>query len=327
MNDLERSLAYAPSGADLATVKSLPPARLVKFSVVIPSFNQARFLSQTLDSVFEQDYPNMEVFIADGGSTDGSVAIIEEYAKRYPGVLRYDSRADGGHFPGVNKGIANTSGEVIAWINSDDLYLPDAFWKVATFFHFNRCALVVYGRNRYVDRDLAPVTDYPVDWSPLLREQRRRMMHFCLQPQPSVFFRREAVTLCGALASKILDYELWLRWQQDLQFHFIDEPLSLSRLHDAAITANADDSLLLGICRTVHEYYGCVPFSWAYKYAHTKIYGAAWARGETVTPGRRVNLLAWRNFIWLNLRWFPSLVARSLSRLARWIREARRVSA
>lgn len=327
MNDLERSLAYAPTEEDLATVKSLPPERLVRFSVVIPSFNQARFLGQTLDSVFEQGYPNMEVFVADGGSEDGSVAIIEEYMRRYPGVLRYDSRPDGGHFPGVNKGIANTKGEVIAWINSDDLYLPETFWKVAAFFHFNRCALVVYGRNRYVDRDLAPVTDYPVDWSPLLREQRRRMMHFCLQPQPSVFFRREAVTLCGALASKILDYELWLRWQQDLQFHFIDEPLSLSRLHDAAITANADDSLLLGICRTVHEYYGCVPFSWAYKYAHTTIHGAAWARGETVTPGRQVDLLAWRNFFWLNLRWSPSLVVRSLSRLARWMREARRLSA
>ncbi|MBE0595221.1 MAG: glycosyltransferase [Gemmatimonadales bacterium] len=327
MNELERSMAYVASDEDLAAVRALPAERLPKFAVVIPSFNQAKFLGETLDSVFAQDYPNMEVFVADGGSTDESVSIIQEYQERHPGVLRYDSRPDGGHFPGVNKGIANTSGSIIAWINSDDLYLPDAFWKVAAFFHFNRCALVVYGRNRYVDRALSPVVDYPVDWSPLLREQRRRMMHFCLQPQPSVFFRRDAVTLCGALASKILDYELWLRWQQDLQFHFIDEPLSLSRLHDDAITANADASLLLGICRTVHQYYGCVPFSWAYKYAHTTVHGAAWAKGETVTPGRRVSFLAWKNFIWLNLRWFPQLLARSASRLLASLREARRISA
>jgi glycosyltransferase involved in cell wall biosynthesis len=327
MNDLERSLAYVPSGEDLAAVRALPPDRLPKISVVVPSFNQAKFLAETLDSVFEQAYPNMEVFVADGGSTDGSVQILEEYERRHPGILRYDSRPDGGHYPGVNKGIANTGGDIIAWINSDDIYLPETFWKVAAFFHFNRCAMVVYGRNRYVDSKLAPVTDYPVDWSPLLREQRRRMMHFCLQPQPSVFFRRDAVTLCGALASKILDYELWLRWQQDLPFYFIDDTLSLSRLHDDAITANADDSLLLGICRTVHQYYGCVPFSWAYKYAHTKVHGAAWARGETVEPGRQVALLAWKNFIWLNLRWFPQLVKRSASRLRTFLREARRISA
>jgi len=327
MNDLERSLAYVPSEEDLATVRALPPSRLPRFSVVIPSFNQAKFLAQTLDSVLAQVYPNMEVFVADGGSTDESTSILQDYEERHPGVLRYDSRPDGGHFPGVNKGIANTSGDVIAWINSDDLYLPDTFWKVAAFFHFNRCALVVYGGNRYVDSNLSPVTDYPVDWSPLIREQRRRMMHFCLQPQPSVFFRREAVTLCGALASKILDYELWLRWQQDLPFHFIDEQLSLSRLHDDAITANADASLLLGICQTVHQYYGCVPFSWAYRYAHTAVHGAAWTKGESVAPGRRVGILAWRNFIWLNVRWFPRLLVRSTRRLAASIREARRISA
>lgn len=327
MNDLERSLAYVPSDEDLAVVKALPEDRLPMFSVVIPSFNQARFLGETLDSVFAQAYPRMEVFVADGGSTDESTNILDDYAQRHPGVLRYDSRPDGGHYPGVNKGIASTSGDIIAWINSDDLYLPEAFWKIAAFFHFNRCALVVYGRNRYVDSSLAPVTDYPVDWSPLLREQRRRMMHFCLQPQPSVFFRRDAVTLCGALASKILDYELWLRWQQDLQFHFIDEALSLSRLHDDAITANADDSLLVGICRTVHQYYGCVPFSWAYKYAHTSVHGAAWAKGKSVESGRKVGFLAWRNFVWLNIRWLPQLLARSARRLVGWLREARRISA
>lgn len=327
MNDLERSLAFVATPEELEHVRRLDRARLPRFAVVIPSYNQAVFLRDTLDSVFAQDYPNMEVFVADGGSTDGSVDILAEYAQRHPGVLRYDSRPDGGHHHGVNKGIANTTGDVIAWINSDDVYLPGAFWKVAAFFHFNRCAHVVYGRNRYVDRDLKPVTEYPVDWSPLLGEQRRRMMHFCLQPQPSVFFRRTAVVLCGALASKILDYELWLRWQRELPFFFYDDFLSLSRLHDEAITANANERLLSGICRTVHDHYGVVPFSWAFKYAYTLRHGAAWARGESPAPDLRLRLAARWHWLRMNLVWSPRLAARSARALAAWMRQAARIAA
>ena len=327
MNDLELSLSFRPSAADMESVRRLPHDLLPSISVVIPSFNQASFLRETLESVFAQSYPNMEVFVADGGSRDGSIKILEEYAARLPGTaFRFDSRPDGGHWQGVNKGIANTSGDIVAWINSDDIYLPDAFWKVAAFFHFNRATLIAYGRNRYVDQNLDHVTDYPVDWSPLLREQRRRMMHFCLPPQPSLFFRRAAVTLCGALGSKILDYELWLRWQRDLPFGFIDDHLSLSRLHADAITANADHSLLNGICRTVHQYYGCVPYSWAFRYAYTVKHGAAWARRENPAIGRSLHLRARLLWVWLNLKWAPGLFKRNLVALRGWLRESARIS-
>jgi glycosyltransferase involved in cell wall biosynthesis len=327
MNDLERSLAFTPTAAEIAYVKSLPREELPSFAVVVPSFNQADFLRQTLDSALTQDYPNMEIFVADGGSTDGSTAILEEYAHAHPQLLRYESRPDGGHHHGVNKGIANTTGDIIAWINSDDVYLPDTFWKVATFFHYNRMALIVYGRNRYVDRDLKPVVEYPVDWSPLLSEQRRRMMHFCLVPQPSLFFKRMAVTLCGALDSKILDYELWMRWQKNLPFYFSDDYFSLSRLHDDAITANANARLLRGICETVHQYYGAVPFSWAFKYAYTVEYGAAWARGESPSAGLKVMFLAHWHWIAMNLIWLPRLALRSARSLRTWIAQARRIAA
>jgi glycosyltransferase involved in cell wall biosynthesis len=327
MNDLERSLAFVASADDLRQVRQLPVAQLPTIAVVIPSFNQADFLAATLDSVIVQDYPRLEIYVADGGSSDGSVAILESYSNRYPGLIRFDSRPDGGHFQGVNKGIANTQGDIIAWINSDDIYLPDTFWKVAAFFHFNRCALVVYGRNRYVDRSLQPITDYPVDWSPLLLEQRRRMLHFCLPPQPSLFFRRTAVTLCGALSSPILDYELWLRWQENLQFHFYDDYLSLSRLHDAAISANADGRLLAGICATVHQYYGMVPYSWAFKYAYTIRHGAAWARGESPAVDGRLRRVAAFHWLRFNLVWLPRAIAATAKRFGAWMREGMRISA
>jgi glycosyltransferase involved in cell wall biosynthesis len=326
MNELERSLAYVPSDADITELKGLPSGKLPSFSVVIPSFNQATFLRQTIDSVFSQEYPNMEVFVADGGSKDGSLPILEEYSRKYPNILRFDSRPDGGHRHGVNKGIASTSGDIVAWINSDDVYLPGAFWKVAAFFYYNRVAFVVYGRNRYVDRDLNPVIDYPVDWSPLLSEQKRRMMHFCLVPQPSLFFRRMAVTLCGALNSNIVDYELWLRWQKDLPFYFCDDYLSLSRLHDNAITANADRRLLREICETVHLYYRAVPFSWAFRYAYTAVHGAAWTRGESPDIGLKVHILARWYWVEMNLRWLPRMAWRAAQALVAWFHQVCRIA-
>jgi glycosyltransferase involved in cell wall biosynthesis len=327
MNELERGLAFLPKPSELEYLKKLPVSDLPLISVVIPSFNQAKFLRQTLDSVLSQNYPALEIFVADGGSKDGSVAILEEYASRHSDLLKFDSQPDGGHQHGVNKGIAKTRGDVIAWINSDDVYLPDAFWKVATFFYFNRMALLVYGRNRYVNKELGPVTDYPVDWSPLIEEQRRRMMHFCLVPQPSLFFRRVAVTLCGALNSPIVDYELWMRWQKNIPFYFLDDYLSLSRLHDDAITANADHKLLRGICSAVHENYGAVPYSWAFKYAYTVVYGAAWARGESPTIGVKVRFLSYWYWISLNFVWLPKLFKRTATRLFAWLKQVRRISA
>ena len=328
MNELERSLAFAVRDEDVAHVRALAPGALPAFAVVIPSFNQAAFLRDTLDSVLAQDYPRLEIYVADGGSRDGSAEILREYAERHPGLVRYDSRPDGGQMNGVNKAIANTTNDIVAWINSDDVYLPGTFWKVATFFHFNRNALVVYGRNRYVDRDLKPVVDYPVDWSPLLSEQRRRMMHFCLVPQPSLFFRRVAVALCGGVGNpRTLDYELLLRWQPHLPFQFIDDTLSLSRLHQDAITANADAKLLQAICRTVHDYYGVVPYSWAFKYAYTRVHGAAWTRGESPPVGAKVKALAAWYFASLNLRWSPRMLARAGRAFVAWARQAARVSA
>lgn len=322
MNALEQSLAYVPSSQDLEHVRALPTDQLPTIAVVIPSFNQAMFLRQTLDSVFEQNYPNLEIFVADGGSSDESAAILAEYAREHSDTLRYVSEPDGGQYQAVNKGIDATKGDIIAWINSDDVYLPDAFWKVVAFFYFNRCALVVYGRNHYTDEQLVPKIEYPVDWSPILHEQQRRMMHFCLPPQPSLFFRRVATVLSGKLVSPILDYELWLRWQRDLPFYFIDDYLSLSRLHSEAKTIKIRNQLIQGICEVVHQYYLNVPYSWAFKLAYNEAYGSRWTTGDSPRVSLGVRLKGLYYWFYYNLRWSPRALRYSLRNQLRSFKES-----
>ena len=278
-----------PDEQTIRDVRAITPEKLPKISVVVPSLNQARFLPETLASVMEQGYPRLEVFVADGGSTDGTPELLREYSRRSGGIVRYTSAPDGGQHLAVNKGIAATDGEIIAWINSDDVYLP--------------------GRNRYTDENLRPLFDYPADWSPVLREQRRRMLHFCLPPQPSLFFRRQAVVLSGALASPILDYELWLRWQRDLPFFFIDDYLSLSRLHEETKTVKSQRTLIQGICEVVHGHYLTVPYSWTIKLAQSDVHGSRWTTGEVPPYTRSLRVRALLYWLYYNLRWLPRSMA------------------
>lgn len=317
---LDRS--FAPSQADIVFVKTLPPEQLPSFAVVIPSFNQGEFLARTLDSVLEQNYPAMEIFVADGGSKDDSPAILADYAVRFPRMFRFVCEPDKGHYDGINKGIANTKAEIIAWINSDDIYVPDAFWKVAAFFHYNRCAAVMYGRGRYVDAQLNTVCEYLTLWSPSQRELQRKMRHHCVVSQPSLFFRRwVAEQYGGPEKSRALDYELWLRWLKDVPFYYYDELLSLSVVHQDAISVRADKKLLTEICNVVHRHTGAVPHTWTMGMAHNLAYGAAWARGESppVTPAIRRHAVFL--FAMLNLRWLPKALRRYFGRCYVWAKD------
>lgn len=104
---------------------------LPKISVVTPSFNQAEFLEDTIQSVLGQNYPNLEYVIIDGGSTDGSAEIINRYANK---LHYWESKEDNGHGDAINKGFSHTNGEIMAWINSDDKYTPWAFKVIAEIF-------------------------------------------------------------------------------------------------------------------------------------------------------------------------------------------------
>src|SRR5262249_6738853 len=101
-------------------------APLPGIGVVVPSFNQGRFLRTALESIFRQDYPNLEVVVMDGGSTDQSVAIIQSYAER---LTHWQSRPDGGQSAAINEGVRYCTGELVTWLNSDDFYHGDSLWE------------------------------------------------------------------------------------------------------------------------------------------------------------------------------------------------------
>jgi glycosyltransferase involved in cell wall biosynthesis len=121
-----------------------------KITVVTPSYNQAEFLEATLKSVLEQAYPNLEYIVIDGGSTDGSVEILERYSHHFS---YWVSETDRGQTDALIKGFARASGDILCWLNSDDLFEPWTLTEVATFFQQQGSARVVYGDATVIDRD------------------------------------------------------------------------------------------------------------------------------------------------------------------------------
>src|SRR6266568_7556231 len=113
-----------------------------KVTIVTPSYNQGHFLEETIRSVLLQGYPDLEYIVIDGGSTDGSIEIIQRYSKE---LAHWSSEPDGGPAAGLNKGFRGATGEIFSFLNADDFYLPGAFYRIANIFSADRSVDVVYG--------------------------------------------------------------------------------------------------------------------------------------------------------------------------------------
>lgn len=201
-------------------------------SVITPSYNQAAYLEATLRSVLEQNYPNIEYLVIDGGSNDGSVEIIQRYASR---LSWWVSEPDGGQAEAINKGFARARGEFITWLNSDDLYLPGAIQSAVETLQQQPALGMVYGNALTIDGHGQPlnVLSFP-DW------QLEDLLRFRIICQPAVFMRRTALLATGPLDQTfhfMLDHQLWLRLAARYPLAHLPEMLAAARHHAQAKNA------------------------------------------------------------------------------------------
>ncbi|MGH7848212.1 MAG: glycosyltransferase family 2 protein, partial [Candidatus Binatia bacterium] len=174
-------------------------------SVVIPSLNRANLLLPTLESVLQQDYPHLECIVIDGGSNDETVSILGDF----DGRIRWLSEPDHGPSDAINKGWRIATGEILAWLNADDLWAPGAVSAAVSYFEQNPEIDVVYGNCGIIDQDGNPIAVASVrEWN--LRYAVEHCDHVIYQP--ASFMRRSILERVGWLWPKLChDHELWLR--------------------------------------------------------------------------------------------------------------------
>jgi len=208
-------------------------------SVVTPSYNQAQFIEENILSVKSQDYPNIEHIIVDGGSTDETMEILKKYEGTYN--LRWVSKPDEGHADAVNKGFAMAKGEIIGWLNSDDVYFDrGTVSAVVEAFQKHPEADIIYGDCAYIWEN---GTILRVQCVPGFRYSR--LLRGCFLEQPAVFFRRHVVEKykLDKRLKVAIDYEYWLRLGKRYRFVHIPRILAADRNHRGRISVAQADKL------------------------------------------------------------------------------------
>lgn len=202
-----------------------------KISIITPSFNQGAFIEETILSVLDQDYPNLEYIIIDGGSVDKSVEVIKKYEGR---ITHWVSEKDSGQSEAINKGLKLSTGEIVSWLCSDDLYLPEALHKVAKIFNEKKNSVMLHGKAVLFDSSGkqeikgAEMTDIQLRYYSVIPF-----------PQPSSFFRRRLIDEKGFLREDLhfaMDFDLLIRAALSYEITPVDELLSKYRLHEGSKT-------------------------------------------------------------------------------------------
>lgn len=238
----------------------------MKVSVITPSFNQGVFIERTLQSVAIQTGAQIEHVVFDGGSTDETLEIL----RRFTPAVRWVSEPDKGQTDAVNKGIRATDGEIIGWLNSDDVYYPGAIARVVAYFEMHPEIDIVYGKADHIDLEDRPYEAYPTEpWD------FERLKEACFICQPALLFRRRVVEQFGALDTELnycMDYEYWLRLgKSGARFAHLEEKLAGSRLYKENKTLGARVNVHREINNMFRTLLGSVPDRWLLNYAHAVV--------------------------------------------------------
>ncbi len=208
-----------------------------RVSIIMPSFNQGHFLETAIQSVLAQTYPNLEYIVVDGGSQDESVEILKKYQQHFAWWV---SEKDKGHADALNKGFAHATGEILAWLNSDDVYFPEAVAQAVAILQQHPEVGMVYGDADLIDNSGAVIgqfasrqTDY--------RRMLRGSVHI---PQATTFFRADLWQQLGPLDLSLFfsfDYDLWVKIAKVSQVLYVPKRWAQFRIHGDGKTIVNDD--------------------------------------------------------------------------------------
>ncbi|MHC5036757.1 MAG: glycosyltransferase family 2 protein, partial [Planctomycetota bacterium] len=233
-------------------------------SIVTPSFNQGRFLPDCLKSVADQDYPRIEHFVVDGGSTDETLDVL----RRWDGhEIQWVSEPDRGQSHALNKGFRKARGEIFTWLNCDDTLHPGAVGRAVRYFQEHPEWDMVYGEGRFVNVKGEDTGFYPTE--PFRFE---RLAEVCFICQPASFFRAGIFRKVGGIDERWnfgMDYDLWIRIAKAGRIEKVGDIFATARMYDENKTLASHRKAHQEYIRIVKSHFGTVPPPWIFSWAHT----------------------------------------------------------
>jgi len=230
----------------------------------MPTLNQSAFLETAVRSVLEQDYPHVELIVVDGLSTDGTLELLFKLQREYGKRLRWVSQKDTGPAQAINTALGLAQGDIVGWLNSDDMYAQGAVRRAINYFIKQKSAQLVYGLAEHIDARGFFLGRYPTK-SPSTPVSQ--FADGCFICQPTVFMRRSALQEIGFLDDGIktaFDFELWLRFfkRYPKQIGIVQQVQAYSRLHTACLTKKERRQVALDAMAVLSRYFKEVPLHW-----------------------------------------------------------------